>query len=308
MNKRKYLHQAVAVALLVASGAAIAVDEVEPNDSLATAQRLFFSTNSVQVFGKIGETALSATPVGDLDFFSFEAQEGDVLTVDIDKGMKPKDLSQRSVDTILVIFGPLPDVRKVAENLDTDRTLPNDEGSDDFRDARIVNFRAIATGTYIVGVSSRPRSFVNGGGVLNGTDLRGNSNGSYQLIISGVTPAVQMINIEIKPGSDEDAPINVKARGNIPVALLSSKQFDALKVKPESLTFGSKGTETSWLRCAKEGLDVNADGLPDLVCHFDNVAAKWEIDDVMGNIKGTTLDGRQFEGSGRLKVVPKHRD
>ena len=48
-------------------------------------------------------------------------------------------------------------------------------------------------------------------------------NGSYKLIISGVTPPelVQYMNIDIKPGGDEEARINPKAKGNIPVALLS---------------------------------------------------------------------------------------
>lgn len=311
MIKRTYLSQAVAAALFLAAGAtnvAFALDEVEPNNSLLTAQRLFVTSSSLQVDGKIGETSPLATPVGDVDFFSFEAQEGDVLTVDIDQGMKPKDPLQRSVDTILAIFGPLPDVRRVAEHLDMDRSQAPDDGSDDFRDARIVNFRAAVSGTYVVGVSSKPRSFINGGGVLNPTDLRGNSNGSYKLIISGVTPLVQQINIEVKPGTDEDAPVNPKAKGNIPVALLSSKAFDALKVKAESLTFGSTGDEKSWLRCHKEGVDINADGYKDLVCHFDNVAAEWQTDDVMGIVKGSTVDGRQFEGRGRLKIVPKHRD
>lgn len=317
MIKRTYLSQAVAAALFLAAGAtnvAFALDEVEPNNSLLTAQRLFVTSSSLQVDGKIGETSPLATPVGDVDFFSFEAEEDDVLIVDIDKGMKPDeemkpvDQRVRSVDTILAIFGPLPDVRRVAENLDMDRSKAPDDGSDDFRDARIVNFRATARGTYVVGVSSKPRSFIHGGGVLFPTDLRGNSNGSYKLIISGVTPLVQQISIEVKPGTDEDAPVNPKAKGNIPVALLSSKAFDALKVKAESITFGSTGDEKSWLRCQKEGVDINADGYKDLVCHFDNVAAEWQTDDVMGIVKGSTVDGRQFEGRGRLKIVPKHRD
>lgn len=309
MIKRTHISKAVAAALLAVSAqVAFAVDEVEPNDSLLTAQRLFFSTNSVQLNGKIGATALGATPAGDVDFFSFEAQEGDVLTVDVDQGMKPKDLSQRSVDTTIAIFGPLPDVRKKRESLNMDPRLPRDPGSDDIRDALIENFRVERSGTYVVGVSSQPRFLTDGGGVLNPTSLGTFSNGAYTLNISGVTPAVQQVNIEIKPGSDADAPVNPRAKGNIPLALLSSKEFDALKVNPSSLTFGSSGDEKSWLRCSKEGLDVNADGLMDLVCHFDNVSADWQPDDVEGIVKGATQDGRRFEGHGRLKIVPKARD
>jgi hypothetical protein len=230
--------------------------------------------------------------------------------------MKPKNLTVRSVDTTIAIYGPLPDLSKKYESTNMNPLLPRDSGSDDFRDALIENFRANGTGTYVVGVSSQPRFLTDNGGVLNPTSLGAFSNGSYVLTISGVTlpVLVQYINIEIKPGSTGDAPVNLKAKGNIPLALLShsatpsSPAFDALKVKRESLTFGSTGDEKSWLRCAKDGVDVNADGLLDLVCHFDNVVADFQADDVQGKVKGITEDGRQFEGSGRLKIVPKHRD
>jgi hypothetical protein len=55
-------------------------------------------------------------------------------------------------------------------------------------------------------------------------------------------------------------------------------------------------------------VDVNGDGRLDVVCHFDNVAAKWSADDFEGTIKGKMKDGKAFKGHGKLKVVPKQHD
>jgi Bacterial pre-peptidase C-terminal domain len=325
MLKRTQLYQAVAAALFLAAGAGnsalavdpVKVDEVEPkgtmgvNDSIRTAQRLVFTSRApMEINGVIGVDSPAGTPIPDLDFYSFEAQAGDVLEIDIDAGMKPNaDQTQvRNVDTYLAIFGPLPDVAVKRANTRIDATQPRDPGSDDVRDALIRNFAVERNGIYVVGVSSDPRAFVDGGGTTNST-VTGRTaqfpNGTYKLVVSGVTPAVLQVNIEIKPGSGAWAPLNPKSRGNIPIALLSSERFDALTVKHDSLTFGSTGDEYSYLRCGKEGLDVNADGRLDLVCHFDNVAAKWQSDDIEGIVKGTTTDNKRFEGRGILKVVPK---
>jgi hypothetical protein len=322
MSKKKYLHQAVAAAFFAASAAsnfAFAVDEVEPNDSIVTAQRLSFSTQTLEVFGAIGVTALNATPLPDVDFYSFQAQEGDVVSFDIDRGMKPFDMSVRSVDTLLAVFGPLPDLAKKSEHNNTSPMVPRDPDSFHVFDPLIPEFRVRTTGTYVVGVSSHPRLFQPIGGTVTSTTVTGSGapfpNGSYKLIISGVTPVVDLvhINIEVKPGHDGDAPVNLKAQGNIPVALLSHKAvgsapaFDAMTVNidPGTLTFGSTGNEKTLLRCNKEGLDVDADGLLDLVCHFDNALADWEPDQPMGTVKGKTADGREFKGTGRLKIRPK---
>lgn len=328
MFKRNQLRQAVAVALLTASATgnlAFAVNEEEPNDRIytdgrLTAQRLVF-TGSVQIVGQIGVEHPAATPVPDVDFYAFDAQEGDELDVDIDKGMKPFDTSVRSVDTILVIFGPLPALTIQRLKDDTSPLVPRDPGSQHIFDALIEKFRVPATGTYVVGVSSKPRTFDEklGWETVN-TTVTGESarfpNGTYTLNISGVTSAVQQINILVKPGSGEAAPLNPKAKGVIPVALLSHKEdaarkiapFDALSVDTRSLTFGSSGDEYSYVRCSKEGLDVNADGLLDLVCHFDNQSVNWPTDELEGTVKGKTKEGKVFEGRGWLKVVPKVRD
>jgi len=303
---RTILHRIAATAVLVAvsgvSKPALAVYEVEPNEPIASAQRIVVgSGGGAEVSGAVG--ALSGAMTNDVDFYSFEGREGDVVTLDIDGGIKDSGSSARSVDTIIAIFGPGPAYRKLREN--DDGGTPPDFGSVSGLDSRITNFRLPATGVYTVGVSSYPRFFRDGGSLTSST-MNARSNGSYTLIITGVTPPVQQINIEIKPGSDNLAPVNPKSRGKIPVALLSSAEFDALAADQGSITFGASGTEASLDHCGKD--DVNGDGRVDLVCHFDNQIAGFEPGDLEGIVMGRTADGRRFEGRGLLKVVPGKRN
>lgn len=342
MFKRTQLRQAVAAVFVLASGAgnlAFAAEKNEPdgtinvNDTIQTAQPLVLTSDCprgvpvipdqlcVEVNGVLGKTAMPLAtnpPLADVDFYSFKAYKDNILTVDIDAGMKLADRTMRSVDTILAIFGPL-EVAPVVfqrENVNMSTDQPLDDGSEDRRDALIENFVVPSDGTYVVGVSSQGRTFVDGGDVRNRNVLGQLSNGAYTLTISGVKPAILQVRIDVRPGQPGDAPINPKSKGVVPVAILSSAgtatspAFEALQVNRYTLTFGSKGDETSYLGCLKHGVDVNADGLPDLVCHFDNDAAmaKWEVDDREGKLRGKTMGGQEFEGIGRLKIVPKERD
>jgi hypothetical protein len=300
---RLSLVAAAFIASTAATDAAYAVYEVEPNNDLGTTQTLAISTGgTAEVTAVLGVLEGSAT--GDVDFYAFEGREGDVVTLDIDGGMKASGSTARSVDTIIAIFGP-PGYAML--RLNDDGGNPLDFGSVSPLDSRITNFRLPTTGRYVIGVSSWPRHFTHGGRLMS-TTLGPRANGSYTLLVSGVTPLVQQINIEIKPGSQNLAPINPRSRGNIPVALLSSSEFDALTVDRTSLTFGAAGSEPSLTRCGKEGEDVNGDGRADLVCHFENQAAGFEKGDLEGILRGRTLQGRAFEGRGLLKVVPEKRD
>ena len=299
---------AALVASLFAS-AAYAVDEQSAaHDTIATAQPLEIgSGGSVTVNGKLGNEFLrdasgNPTPVvADVDFYSFQGTEGDVVTIDIDDGIKASGSAKRSVDTLVALFGPCP-TTTAPKCIEVDDKSPMDAGSVSTRDARIDPFRLPRSGVYTVGVSSFPRKFTNTGG-LTSTSLNATANGSYVLVISGVTPTIQYINVEIKPGSGESAPVNPKSRGNIPVALLSSAEFNAFSVDYASLTFGANGNEASLERCAREGQDIDGDGRPDLMCHFDTQKSGFEPGDSVGVIRGKTTAGRLFEGRGMIHTV-----
>jgi hypothetical protein len=307
--KRIFKRSVVAAAVLGAialSGTALAVDEVEPNHPIQMAQRLIIPAGgSVTVNGVVGVLP-PGTAVQDVDFYSFVGKAGDTVTINIDGAFLP---GVGGVNTWIAIFGPGPSYTMKAWNGDATST---DAGSPTKLDSRIDKFTLDADGAWTVGVTGLRRQLTDGGsyepGFLTVDPFRG--NGRYTLIISGVTPSVQQINIEVKPGSGERAPVNLKAKGTIPVALLSSAEFNALDVKTDvkSLKFGRTGSEESLRKCNDKGEDINGDGRLDLVCHFENQLTRFTEEDDRGTVQGVTKAGLPFEGHGMLKVIPVTRD
>lgn len=296
-NLPKLLALAVPCSVASIADAGMTSNEVEPNQPIGAAQHVT-DASDVTFLANLGNGGAD-----DVDYYVFYATAGEVLDVDIDGTV---------VDTCIAVFGGAPSYDILRENDDAingDGTL--DPGSIYPLDSRIDAFVAPVTGYYTVGVSNFGRCFKNGGDTWVGSL----DAGDYELVISGgsggpvipgpaTLPLIKQIAIEIKPGSHEIAPINLKSRGKIPVALLSGPEFNALSIDRDSLTFGSTGNEDSLSRCNWTGTDVNRDGLVDLVCHFETQAAAFEATDSEATVRGVTEDGVQFEGTGFLKVVP----
>ena len=302
MKKRLLRSTMLATMLGTLGMGASAADEMEQNHPIQAAQRLIIPpSGAITVNGAIG--TVSGPAVLDVDFYSFWGKAGDTIAVDIDGGM---GAGAKNVDTWVGIFGPGASFPLRAFN--DDAPLPLDSGSLHRFDSRIDSFTLDEDGIWTIGVSSFPRR-LSSGGTYSSTALGANSNGDYSLTISGVTPLMLQVNIEVKPGSGGLVPVNPKARGVIPVALLSSPDFNALDVKVDAktLTFGRTGAEQSLRRCGKQGEDVNGDGLPDLVCHFENQDAGFTEDDDRGTVRGMTNTDTPFEGHGMLKVIPVKR-
>jgi hypothetical protein len=307
MRKKLGVRSAVVAAFLAAYGVsnvAFAVDEVEPNDTITAAQPVpSVDGGTVVVNGVIGVESYEMDPIADLDFFSFQGNEGDLVTLNIDFGMKPGS-PDRSLDSYIALFGP-GFAGSLTNLMENDDAMP-DAGSPMVEDARIENFALPKTGTYWVGVSSPPRYLTHNGAVMSDF-LSFTSNGRYTLLISWAAPAMEPVNIEVRPGSKELSFINPKAKGSIPVALMSSEKFKPLEVDVDSLTFGAKGGELSLIRCNKNGADLNHDGTPDLLCHFDSQVAGFQPGDTAAHIKGKKNDGKPFQGRGNLKAVIEKR-
>ncbi len=284
----------VAFALSSSSGVTFAasITEVEPNHPIASPQHLRTSDTEVEITAAVA----GSDPKGDVDFYLFHAKSGDVITVDIDDGFTGFGVSG-SVNTVLAIFGPGPDYEILRMNVNS----IVDPGSLSPFDARIEDFVALRTGTYVVGVSSSPRFFLDGGTMMDSPFI---DNGTYLLRITGVSPALRQVTVEVKPGDNRITAVNPKSKGKIPVAILGSQDFNALEVDRSSLTFGSTGDERSLHRCNWHGKDVNGDGNVDLVCHFYTQRAKFKWTDEEGVLKGVTKDGEAFSGRAWLKAVP----
>lgn len=111
------------------------------------------------------------------------------------------------------------------------------------------------------------------------------------------------VDIDIKPRSDPNS-INSQSQGTIPVAILSTGDFDAPnQVNKTSLTFGRTGDERSLSRCTKSAEDVNDDGRLDLVCHFNTQDTGFQVGDSVGILKGLTVDGVHIEGRDSVRIM-----
>jgi len=287
--KSKILFTVFTCLYMVIAQAGNTVPELELNNPITSPQNLVAPANA-SIPAYLGNAGSD-----DLDYYMFYANAGDVLTVDIDNGFG----GTRTVDTVVAIFDNSADHNILRLNDDAP-TL--DEGSTSRLDSRIDDFVVPSSGFYIVGVSNFPRFFMAGGDVYYASFAR---QGDYTLVISGVTSRIKHIAILIKPGNTAiAAPINPRSHGKIPVAILGGPEFNTGSIVVSTLTFGSTGKEDSLSKCNPERVDLNGDGLLDLLCHFNNQDAHFKLTDAEGTVRGEMEDGTQFEGSGYLKVIP----
>lgn len=295
INKNKLLTACI-IALGVASNT-YASPEVEPNNSLANAQALT-NGNSYSIRGMMGN--IGDTSHDDLDYFKFSATAGDVLTIDIDNGYG----GSGNINTIIAIFDEssrLLRMNAYSSSIDSDSTS--------ILDARIDKFVAPSSATYTVAVSNVPRYFINGGGIMGFFGTSTTSVGDYTLNISGMTATsrTKQINIEVKPGNNQLAPLNPRSKGKIPVAIMGSASFSVSDIKQSTLRFGASGNENSLNKCQSVLRDINKDGYSDQLCHFNNHVANFKSGAIEGILKGELDDGMAFEGRALLKVVPSRR-
>jgi len=141
-------------------------------------------------------------------------------------------------------------------------------------------------------------------GNLNPGDIVGPLNNQFYAwaVRDGDVPTP--VGIDIKPGSNIN-PVNRKSKGKIPVAILSTSDFNARKmVDRTSLTFGATGDEDSLAFCTPRREDVNGDHLKDLICHFYTKKTGFQCGDTEGILKGQLLDGTPIEGSDLVRIVP----
>jgi hypothetical protein len=103
--------------------------------------------------------------------------------------------------------------------------------------------------------------------------------------------------VDIKPGSEPNS-INLKSKGVIPVAILSSPDFDATFVDPVTVVFAG----ASPLRWAVE--DVDGDGFLDLVLHYRTQETDIVPGDIEACVTGHLFDGVPIQGCDSVGTVP----
>jgi len=117
-------------------------------------------------------------------------------------------------------------------------------------------------------------------------------------------PASIPVEVDVKPGSDAN-PINPKAKGTIPVAILGGADFDVAQIDPSSLDLVGLAVHelpNGKLQCSID--DVNSDGFDDLVCQFVNNRSAWSPGMTSAVLTGSLWDGTAIEGSDQIRLVP----
>jgi hypothetical protein len=116
-----------------------------------------------------------------------------------------------------------------------------------------------------------------------------------------VTP----VQIDIKPHSFPNS-INLGSAGVVPVAVLSTATFDARQIDPETLTLAGasvrligRGDKYS---CATQ--NVNADSLPDIICHVETVQFLLQTGDSIATLEASTFGGQAIAGQDSIQIVP----
>lgn len=107
------------------------------------------------------------------------------------------------------------------------------------------------------------------------------------------------VEIDIKPGSDPNS-INLKSKGVVPVAVLTTDDFDASDVDPTTVEFA--GAEP--VRWTME--DVDGDGDLDMLFHFKTQdLEELDEDSTDATLTGQTTGGIPIAGADTVNIVPK---
>ena len=142
------------------------------------------------------------------------------------------------------------------------------------------------------------------GGTLTGNYADGST---FDILFYSNTPIylqppvsndVEVMMIDIKPGSNPNS-INLKSKGVIPVAVLTTDEFDAGTIDPDTVKFAGASPVRSTL------CDVDEDGDMDMLFHFKTQnLVELEEDSTDAKLTGDTTDGQQIEASDEVRIVP----
>lgn len=124
-------------------------------------------------------------------------------------------------------------------------------------------------------------------------DVHGNSaSATVPIEIVSALP----ISIDIRPGGYPNS-INLRSRGVLPVAILTTPTFDANSVNVATVWFAG-AQPVHWAN-----QDVDKDGDLDVVCQFRTESLSLTTDSVEGILTGYTREGVPVEGTDSVRIV-----
>ena len=107
------------------------------------------------------------------------------------------------------------------------------------------------------------------------------------------------VDVDIMPGH-----INLRSRGKVPVAILSTADFDASTIDLDTVTVAGAPIDlrpNGTLAASLE--DLNGDGLLDLVVHISTEELQVTSFNTEALVEGFTLDRKFFWGRGAIDVA-----
>jgi hypothetical protein len=113
----------------------------------------------------------------------------------------------------------------------------------------------------------------------------------------GVDESPFLVELDIKPGSRSNT-INLGSRSALPVAILTTVEFDATDVDPGTVSFAS-AAPVRWR------IDyVDRDGDLDLLLYFKIQELDLNAGSTEATLFGETFDGIPIQGTDTLKIIP----
>jgi hypothetical protein len=150
---------------------------------------------------------------------------------------------------------------------------------------------------------------VGGIGTLTGTYADGtdislvfsseNSDVPIYLVDTSAAGPVE-VQIDIKPGSDQNN-INLKSKGVVPVAILTTGDFDAAMVDPSTAEFAGAKPE----RWSIE--DVDGDGDDDIIFHFRTQDLALDQDSTEATLTAQLWNQEEVSGTDEVRIVPSKK-
>jgi len=149
------------------------------------------------------------------------------------------------------------------------------------------------------------------GGVLTGTygngdpidlliDLLFYSDVAIYLQPLDTQPPDTEMTIDIKPGCDKNN-INLKSKGVVPVAVLTTDDFDAGTIDPATVEFAGAEPMRSMLK------DVDRDGDKDMLFLFRTRQLNLDQDSTEATLTAQINDGTKVSGTDEVRIVPSRR-
>ena len=258
-------------------------------------KKVFFSTPAIIVAVVIGLITTTVYAAPGIDIVKWISDDG----VNWQQTDEPADLVVTEGDSISYKY----DITNTGET--GDPTLTYNLTDSDFADL---------IGSGELGPGETVSYTATGTAVLGEHENTATVDASYELITLSAEDvayyygiiSLDTITIDIKPGSDPNS-INLRSKGVVPVALLSTAEFDATTILESGGDVYFAGAIAIRLNIE----DVDGDGIDDVICHFRTQELDLDENSTDGDVEIGSYDlivgdiVLSYIGNDTVNIVPK---